>query len=78
MNEDLAVTKRPPAYEIVAFIHFTEDHLREVARGARRFAVNSRNALGYPRLLRRIKLTARNGTGEKKRIAVSRRPPARH
>jgi hypothetical protein len=61
MDEDVAVRKRPAAYEIVAFIHFTEDYLRQVARGARRFAVNSRNPLGYPCFLRRIKLIALNG-----------------
>jgi hypothetical protein len=46
MNENLAVRKRAAAYEVVAFTHFTEDHLSEVARRARRFAVNSRNPLG--------------------------------
>jgi hypothetical protein len=61
MDEDVAVRKRPATYEIVAFIHFTEDYLRQVARDARRFAVNSRNPLGYPCFLRRIKLIALNG-----------------
>ena len=51
MNENLAVRERPAAYEIVAFVYFTEDHLREVTRGARCFAVNARNPFGYAGLL---------------------------